>query len=79
VRVTGEDDESRCIIRSGKSLPWVELSRSAMSVNKTRGLLYRIARLLGDVNAVQKGTAHKRIVRRAVGRQTGKGLRRLFK
>jgi len=50
-----------------------------VSINKTRGLLYRIARLLGDVSAVQKGTVHKRVVRRAVGKKTGKGLGRLLK
>lgn len=50
-----------------------------MSINKTRRLLYQMARLLGDVNAIGKGTAHKRVVRRAVGKQTGKALWRLFK
>jgi len=50
-----------------------------MSINKTRGLLYWIAKLLGDVNAVQKGTVGKRIARRAAGKATGKALRKLFK
>jgi hypothetical protein len=50
-----------------------------MSVNKTRGLLYWIARILGDVNAVNKGRVGRRIGRRASGKMTGKGLRRLFK
>lgn len=50
-----------------------------MNVNKTRGLLYQMARFLGDVNAVQKGTVHKRIVRRGAGKQTSKSLWRLFK
>jgi len=44
-----------------------------------RGLLYQIAKLLGDVNAVRKGKVAKRIVRRAAGKATGRGLRRLFK
>ncbi len=50
-----------------------------MSINKTRGFLYWLARLLGDVNAVQKGKVGKRILRRAAGKATGRGLRRLFK
>jgi hypothetical protein len=42
-----------------------------MSITKTRGLLYLIARLLGDVSAVQKGTLGRRVARRAVGKATG--------
>lgn len=50
-----------------------------MSITKTRGLLYLLARLLGDVNAVKKGTVGKRLVRRAAGKATGRGLGRLFR
>lgn len=50
-----------------------------MSINKTRGFLYRLARLLGDVNAVKKGKVGRRIVRRVTGRATGRTLRKLFK
>ena len=50
-----------------------------MSINKTRGFLYWLARLLGDVNAVNKGKTGKRIARRAAGRAMGKGLGKLFK
>ena len=50
-----------------------------MSINKTRGLLYTIARILGDINAVQKGRVGRRVGRRVTGRVTGRGLRRLFK
>lgn len=50
-----------------------------MSITKTRGLLYLIARLLGDLNAVQKGKVSKRIGRRAAGKLTGRGLGRLFR
>ncbi len=50
-----------------------------MSINKTRGWLYFIARLLGDVNAVKKGKVGKRIARRAAGKATGKALGKLFK
>lgn len=51
-----------------------------MGINKTRGFLYwLLARLLGDVNAVKKGTVGRRIERRATGRATGKALGRLFR
>ena len=50
-----------------------------MSVSGVRGLLYAIARLLGDYQAVRKGRAGKRIARRLAGRVTGRGLRRLFR
>ena len=43
-----------------------------------RSLLYLIARLMGDVNAVQKGKVGRRIGRRAAGKATGRGLGKLF-
>ncbi|MBN2457250.1 MAG: hypothetical protein JXB29_12060 [Sedimentisphaerales bacterium] len=50
-----------------------------MSINKTRGFLYRLARLLGDINAAKKGKVGKRIGRRTVGKATGRAMRKLFK
>ncbi len=50
-----------------------------MSIRRTRRFLYLLARILGDVNAVKRGTAGKRVARRMTGRATGKALRRLFK
>lgn len=53
-----------------------------MSVGKTRGLLYKIARLLGDWQAASSGSGKKmtkRVGRRAAGRATGKAFRRIFK
>ena len=44
-----------------------------------RGFLYKLARLLGDFNAVSKGKTGQRIKRRAAGRAAGKGLKNLFK
>lgn len=44
-----------------------------------RSLLYFIARLMGDINAVQKGTAGRRVARRAAGKATGRALGKLFK
>ncbi len=50
-----------------------------MGIGKTRGFLYWLARLQGDVSSVQKGKVGKRIARRAAGRATGRTLRKLFK
>jgi hypothetical protein len=50
-----------------------------MTINKTRGWLYLIAKLLGDVQAVQKGRVGKRILRRIAGKLTGRGLGKLFR
>ena len=50
-----------------------------MSISKTRGILYFLARILGDVSAVKKGKVGKRIARRAAGRMAGKGFKKLFK
>ena len=44
-----------------------------------RSLLYFVARLMGDISAVQKGTVGRRIGRRAAGNATGKALGKLFK
>ncbi len=40
-----------------------------------RGLLYTLAKLMGDYNAVKKGKVGQRVGRRA----TGKAMRKLFK
>lgn len=50
-----------------------------MSLSKTRSFLYALARFLGDVNAVKRGRAGKRIARRLVGRAAGRAIGRLFK
>ena len=41
-----------------------------------RSFLYRTARIVGDVDAVKKGTIGKRMARRAVGKVTGRVLGR---
>jgi hypothetical protein len=46
---------------------------------KARGWLYRIARGMGDVSAVQKNRVGKRIMRRAAGRVTGRTLGKVFR
>jgi hypothetical protein len=50
-----------------------------MTINQFRKFLYSLAKFLGDVNAIQKGTIGKRIGRRIAGKMTGKLLRKLFK
>lgn len=53
-----------------------------MSINKTRGTLYKLARLLGDVNAVSSGSpkkAARRVGRRTAGKASAKALRKIFK
>ncbi|MCH2510414.1 MAG: hypothetical protein MK109_09210 [Dehalococcoidia bacterium] len=44
-----------------------------------RGLLYTLAKLMGDYNAVKKGKVGQRVGRRATGKATGKAMRKLFK
>jgi hypothetical protein len=44
-----------------------------------RSSLYKVARIIGDVNAVQKGKAGKRVARRVAGKATGRSLGKLFK
>jgi hypothetical protein len=44
-------------------------------MGKARRSLYKAARILGDIEAVSKGRAGKRIQRRAAGKMTGKALK----
>jgi len=50
-----------------------------MSINKIRSILYFIARILVDINAVQKGKIGQRIGRRILGRILGRLLGKIFK
>jgi len=53
-----------------------------VSVGKTRGFLYRLARLLGDVSAISSGSGKKmakRAGRKTAGKATGKAFRKMFK
>jgi len=45
-----------------------------MNISKTRSLLYGLAKLLGDINAVQKGKVGQRIVRRQEGKFASRGM-----
>jgi hypothetical protein len=44
-----------------------------------RALLYTLAKLMGDYNAVKKGKVGRRMVRRIAGKATGRAMRKLFK
>ena len=55
------------------------MARKKNSISKTRGILYGLAKLLGDISAVQNKTVGKRIARRAAGKVTGRALGKLFK
>ncbi len=44
-----------------------------------RSFLYFLAKLLGDFNAIQRGTVGKRVGRRMVGKATGRGIGKLFR
>ena len=48
-------------------------------MGKTRGMLYFMAKILGDLEAAKKGKVGKRVARRVAGKATGKGLGRLFR
>ena len=49
-----------------------------MLLNKTRSILYKTARILGDVQAVKRGKVGRRIGRRVAGKATGRLFMRLF-
>ena len=50
-----------------------------MSINKVRSILYALAKLLGDVNAVVKGKVKQCVARRVVGKVTGRVFSKWFK
>jgi hypothetical protein len=45
----------------------------------TRSLLYAVARLLGDINAIRRGKFGQRLIRKAMLRKTGASVNRLIK
>lgn len=50
-----------------------------MSINKFRGFLYTLSKVLGDVNAVKKGKIGSRVARRITGKISGRLLGKLHK
>lgn len=55
------------------------MARRRNSISSTRGIFYKLARILGDVQAVNNGRVGRRVGRRVAGRVTGRGLGRLFR
>lgn len=57
------------------------MARKRSGISQARGLLYSLARLLGDIKAISKGSkaTAKRAARRAAGKATGRMLGKLFK
>ncbi|HHW19255.1 MAG TPA: hypothetical protein GXX30_10255 [Firmicutes bacterium] len=57
------------------------MARKRSGISQVRGLLYSLARLLGDIQAISKGSkaTAKRTARRAAGKATGRMLGKLLK
>ena len=56
-----------------------KVARKRDSITQARGLLYGLARALGDVSAVRKGKVGRRFARRVTGKASGKLLGKLFR
>lgn len=50
-----------------------------MNIPKVRTVLYKTARILGDVSAVKNGTIGKRIARRAIGKASSRIISKIIK
>jgi hypothetical protein len=50
-----------------------------MNLNSIRSILYSLARILGDVQAVRRGRIGQRIQNRMAGRIADRLLRRIFR
>ncbi len=50
-----------------------------MNINNIRSFLYKFARILGDINAIEKGKFGVRIIRRNIGRILGQFLNKIFR
>lgn len=57
------------------------MARRKNTISQVRGLLYGLARLLGDIQAASRGpqAIAKRMARRAAGKAVGKAMWKLFK
>ena len=55
--------------------------KKGITINKTRGFLYQLSRLLGDVNAISRGpeAMARRYGRKMFHKTFGKGVNKLFK
>jgi len=50
-----------------------------MTINKVRNVLYNSAKVLGDVNAVQRGKIPQRIGRRIAGKYASRIMNNIFR
>lgn len=50
-----------------------------MTIGGLRSILYWLARILGDANAVKRNRVGQRIINRLVGRTGGRILRRFYR
>jgi len=57
--------------------------KKKLTIGKTRSALYKVAKILGDVNSIKRGTVGKRVTGRVVGKVSGRVFsgvtRKLFK
>jgi hypothetical protein len=65
--------------RSGTDPDQHQGRNTVSSINRTRRNAYRVARILGDVQAVRSGRIGRRVARRVAGRMTGQALGRAFR
>ncbi len=49
-----------------------------MTINKFRSVLYKTGKIAGDINAIKRGKIFQRIIRRLLGKFTGRLFSRLF-
>ena len=50
-----------------------------MTINKVRNVLYTSAKVLGDVNAVEKDEIPRRLARRIAGKYSARLLNNIFR
>ncbi len=63
----------------GQTYTFYKKCKTNMTINSIRKILYWISKTLGDINAVSKGKAGKRVARRATGKATGKAFKKILK
>ena len=50
----------------------MQTNKKSWTKGKTRSVLYKIAKILGDVNSVKRGTMGRRITSRVAGKVSGR-------
>ena len=61
------------------------MPKKGITIGKTRSMLYKTARVLGDLNSIKRGTIGTRVSNRVVGKVSGRisskisrGIMKLF-